>query len=62
MYEIDGFGFIKSRDVAEKFGIAKDDIRSRKAALVYSLITSSNGDGNLYLYETELMQKSFQNT
>src|SRR5690554_2137583 len=57
MYEIDGFGFIKSRDVAEKFGIAKDDIRSLKAALVYSLITSSNGDGNLYLYEAEWMHK-----
>src|SRR5690606_2474558 len=57
MYEIDGFGFIKSRDIAEKFGIAKDDIRSLKAALVYSLITSSNGDGNLYLYEAELMHK-----
>lgn len=57
MYEIDGFGFIKSRDVAEKFGINKEDIRSLKAALVYSLITASNNEGNLFLYESELMQR-----
>lgn len=57
MYEIDGFGFIKSRDVAEKFGIQKTDIRTLKAALIYALLTSSTSDGNLYLYEDELMQR-----
>lgn len=57
MYEIDGFGFIKSRDIAEKFGISKTDIRTLKAALVYALITTSNSEGNLYLFEEELMSR-----
>lgn len=58
MYEIDGFGFIKSRDIAEKFGIPKEDIRSLKAAIVYCLMLAANNEGNLYLFEEELTLKA----
>lgn len=57
MYEIDGFGFIKSADVAEKFGILKSDIRSIKAAVVYVLDTTAFGEGNLYLSYDEISAK-----
>ncbi len=49
MYEIDGFGFIKSADIADKLGISKTDIRSLKAAVVYALEQTAFGDGDLYL-------------
>lgn len=57
MYEIDGFGFIKSRDIAEKMGVAKEDIRSLKAAIVYTLETTAFGEGDLYLNINELGQR-----
>ncbi|WP_025724845.1 SF1B family DNA helicase RecD2 [Acholeplasma granularum] len=57
MYEIDGFGFIKSRDIAEKFNIEKTDIRSLKAAALYTLQVASMNDGDLYLNYDELMFK-----
>ncbi len=57
MYEIEGFGFIKSADVAEKLGIPKSDIRSIKAAIVYVLDTTAFGEGDLYLSYDEISAK-----
>lgn len=57
MYEIDGFGFIKSADIADKFGISKTDIRSLKAAIVYALELTAFGDGDLYLDYENLSSK-----
>lgn len=60
MYEIDGFGFIKLRDIVEKFGILKMDIRILKVVLVYVFIIIFNSEGNFYLFEEELMSRVFR--
>ncbi|VEU82301.1 SF1B family DNA helicase RecD2 [Acholeplasma hippikon] len=57
MYEIDGFGFVKSQDIANKLGIEKEDIRTLKAASIYVLETAAYGEGNLYLEKEELVEK-----
>src|SRR5690606_3983118 len=58
MYEVDGIGFIKSADIAEKMGISKNDFRSIKAAIIYTLENTAFGEGDLYLDYDNLKQKA----
>src|SRR5690606_3020426 len=49
MYEVDGFGFLKSLELAIRLGIEKDDIKTIKAAIIYILNQTSFQQGDLYL-------------
>src|SRR5690606_25691151 len=51
-------GFIKSADIAEKMGISKNDFRSIKAAIIYTLENTAFGEGDLYLDYDTLKQKA----
>lgn len=57
MYEVDGFGFLKSLDLAIRLGIEKDDIRTIKAAIIYILNQTSFQHGDLYLDKNTLNEK-----
>lgn len=57
MYEVDGFGFLKSLELAIRLGIEKDDIRTIKAAIIYILNQTSFQQGDLYLDKNTLNEK-----
>lgn len=54
MYEVDGFGFLRAMDIAIKLGIDKEDIRSLKAAVIYTLNHGAYSKGDLYLFQSEI--------
>lgn len=60
MYEVEGFGFIRSAEIANKMGLSNEDIRSIKAAIYYTLKQQDNTEGNLYLLKDEITEKVFK--
>lgn len=58
--DIEGIGFIKADEIANKLGVAKDDPRRKKAAILYALETLAYQNGDLYLLENQLIQYTEQ--
>ncbi len=53
--DIDGVGFLKADEIAQKVGIKRDDIRRVKAAVIYALETIGYQNGDVYLTEDQLI-------
>lgn len=49
MYEVEGFGFVRALDIAKKMGFEENDIKVRKAAVIYILNKQAFDNGSLYL-------------
>ena len=58
--DIEGIGFIKADEIAEKLAIAKDDPRRIKAAILYSMNNFAFQSGDLYLTKDELIKYVYQ--
>ena len=58
--DIEGIGFIKADEIASKLGIAKDDIRRIKAAIIYAMQNIAYQNGDLYLTEEQLRSYALQ--
>lgn len=56
--DIDGIGFIKADEIAEKIGIGKDSPYRIKSGILYTL-NASLSDGNTYLPEENLIEYSY---
>ena len=48
-YDVDGIGFVKADVIARSVGIAEDDPRRARAAVLHIVNTSSNGEGHCYM-------------
>ncbi|MCD6418560.1 ATP-dependent RecD-like DNA helicase [bacterium] len=57
--EVWGIGFATADKLAQKFGIAKDDLRRIAAGIMYVLQRAAD-DGHCYLPKEELLQKAAQ--
>lgn len=55
--DIKGFGFLKADKVARTVGIKEDDLRRIEAAINF-LMYESRLDGNVFLYESELKNRT----
>ncbi len=58
--DIEGIGFIKADEIAHKLGVANDDPRRIKAAILYALESLAYQNGDLYLSETQLLSYTEQ--
>jgi len=56
--DIDGIGFIKADEIAQKLGIAKSDLRRIKAAISYALEHIAYQNGDLYLTFDQLKKQT----
>jgi exodeoxyribonuclease V alpha subunit len=56
--DIDGIGFIKADEIAQKLGINKSDIRRIKAAISYALEHIAYQNGDLYLTLDQLKKQT----
>ncbi|TNF09603.1 MAG: ATP-dependent RecD-like DNA helicase [Bacillota bacterium] len=52
--DIEGIGFIKADEIASKLGIAKDDLRRTKAAVIYAMQYIAYQNGDIYLTSEQL--------
>lgn len=57
--DIEGIGFIKADEIAEKLGIPKDDPRRIKASILYSMNNYSFQRGDIYLSRDSLIKYSY---
>ena len=58
--DIDGIGFLKADEIARTIGIAIDDPRRIRAALIHVMNRVVNGDGHTYLHQEQLLDTSLQ--
>ncbi|MGM0601372.1 MAG: SF1B family DNA helicase RecD2 [Candidatus Rifleibacteriota bacterium] len=58
-HEVPGMGFKKADSIAAEFGITGNDPRRINAGILY-ILANANKDGNLFLYEQELLKNSFE--
>jgi len=58
--DIEGIGFIKADEIAATMGIAKDDPRRIKAALVHVMNRISNNEGHTFIKKDQLIEVSLQ--
>ena len=56
--DIDGIGFIKADEIAQKLGIDKSDLRRIKAAISYALEHIAYQNGDLYLTYDQLKKQT----
>lgn len=52
--DIEGVGFLKADEIANKLGIPKDDIRRNKAAIVFAMQNIAYKNGDLYLTDEQI--------
>lgn len=55
--DVKGFGFLKADKIARTVGIKEDDLRRVQAAISY-LMYDSRLDGNIFLFESELKERT----
>ncbi|MFH0766847.1 MAG: ATP-dependent RecD-like DNA helicase [Bacillota bacterium] len=58
--DIEGIGFIKADEIANKLGIPKDDIRRIKAAIIYAMQYIAYQNGDLYLTNNQVREYANQ--
>ncbi|MBU1094470.1 MAG: ATP-dependent RecD-like DNA helicase [Firmicutes bacterium] len=58
--DIEGIGFIKADEIANKLGIEKDDLRRIKAAIIYAMQYIAYQNGDLYLTSEQLRTYALQ--
>ena len=58
--DIEGIGFLKADEIAQKLGIEKDDMRRIKAAILYTFEHVAYANGDIYLDKDELHQYTSQ--
>ena len=59
IYDIDGIGFIKADEIAQKIGITEDDPRRIKASVLYAMKNYSFQNGDTYLTKENLIRYSY---
>lgn len=58
--DIEGIGFIKADELAKRLGIASDDSRRIRAALLYVIDQIAIQKGHTYVYHQQLLQSALQ--
>jgi exodeoxyribonuclease V alpha subunit len=58
--DIEGIGFIKADEIANKLGIEKDDLRRIKAAIIYAMQNIAYQNGDLYLTDDQVKSYAYQ--
>ena len=58
--DIEGIGFIKADELAKRLGVASDDPRRIRAALLYVIDQIAIQKGHTYVYHKQLLQSALQ--
>ena len=60
IYDIEGFGFKKTDELAMKLGFKIDNIERLKALLIFTMMNLSNQFGLTYLTKEQLLSSSYR--